>query len=501
MTKLSELFGRKAGEGGADKPPPAPAKNGEGSPITVADIADVGSRLGEENEALRNLLSDAGRKIGELDELKQAFNRLVAPFTSTLHELEQEKSQGLRLSKTLDELRAAYEALRTEFYQVEKSSTEFAAKAEKLGEELELARESNRALESASIQLYNNLLTGSTELTDLRHTLAEERTQREAVTEARELLQEQLDGAQARLGELEGEIAAAREKLALLDDEKRSLAAAGEQSLDEIARLTRRLTERENTLTTLRAQLGKAEASLSEATAERSRLGAELAETRERQRAESSSLNMRIEALQSRAGTADRLLADARHNLAARAEEVRAFDRKAVEAAIGRNNAEKRLSHIEAAHEARERHIKDIEQARADLSERHAAAVKTLKVRKSALARAEEKLAALTERNGRLEADIQVNRGNIEKRIDELSNTLQREQLERAVVEGSLEAVRKDNARLQSELTSLRSVLRRGLAPGEAPKTPADLANRENRPFITKKIAPEAARPEPRLKS
>ena len=98
-------------------------------------------------------------------------------------------------TKTLDELRAAYEALRTEFYQVEKSSTEFAAKAEKLGEELELARESNRALESASIQLYNNLLTGSTELTDLRHTLAEERTQREAVTEARELLQEQLDGA------------------------------------------------------------------------------------------------------------------------------------------------------------------------------------------------------------------------------------------------------------------------------------------------------------------
>ena len=36
--------------------------------------------MGEENEALRNLLTDTGRKIGELDELKEAFDKLVAPF-------------------------------------------------------------------------------------------------------------------------------------------------------------------------------------------------------------------------------------------------------------------------------------------------------------------------------------------------------------------------------------------------------------------------------------
>ena len=53
---------------------------------------------------------------------------------------------------------------------------------------------------------------------------------------------------------------------------------------------------------------------------------------------------MRLDALQSRAGTAERLLAEARQNLIARTEEVRAFDRKSVEATIARNNAEKRLS-------------------------------------------------------------------------------------------------------------------------------------------------------------
>ena len=50
----------------------------------------------------------------------------------------------------------------------------------------------------------------------------------------------------------------------------------------------------------------------------------------------------------------ERLLAETRQNLIARTEEVRAFDRKSVEATIARNNSEKRLAQIEASHEARE---------------------------------------------------------------------------------------------------------------------------------------------------
>jgi hypothetical protein len=52
------------------------------------------------------------------------------------------------------------------------------------------------------------------------------------------------------------------------------------------------------------------------------------------------------------------------------------------------------------------------------LAERNNALTKTLKVRETGLARAEEKIAALTERNGHLEADIQVSRTNIEKRVE-----------------------------------------------------------------------------------
>jgi chromosome segregation ATPase len=203
---------------------------------------------------------------------------------------------------------------------------------------------------------------------------------------------------------------------------------------------------------------------------------------------------MRLDALQSRAATAERLLSEARQNLIARTEEVRAFDRKAVEATIARNNAEKRLAQIEAAHETRERQLKELEQTRTALTERSGVLTKTLKTRETSLARAEERITSLTERNAHLEADVQVSRTQIEKRVEDLNASLQRERMERAVVEGALEAARKDNARLQSEVGALRSALRRGV-PIDEPLTPAEPANEDAQPrsLMSKSFEVEAA--------
>ncbi len=93
MSKLSELFGRKGGAGSHGR------SNGNGHKRALDDIqreiepetpSDVSSRIGEENEALRNLLFDTGRKINELVELKIAFEKIVDPFNNALRALEQE---------------------------------------------------------------------------------------------------------------------------------------------------------------------------------------------------------------------------------------------------------------------------------------------------------------------------------------------------------------------------------------------------------------------------
>jgi chromosome segregation ATPase len=419
------------------------------------------------------LLTDAGRKIGELDELKVAFDRLVMPFNSTLRSLETEKSLTLSLSARLDEQRSAYDTLCSEFYATEKRATHLAAEAEKLRGDLEMSRENGRALESARSELYEELKARNAHIAELERQLEQETAQRRSLSETRRAMQEQLDSAEKHIVALEGELAAARERLVLTENEKASLQIAVDQALSENARLTRRLTDSDNTLTATRAQLAKLEASYAEAYGERGRLAAALDEAKEQHQAERNTLTIRLDGLQSRAATAERLLVETRAGLLARTEEVRAFDRKAVEATIARGGAERRLAQIEAAHEARERQIRDLENARAVLAERHNEATKSLKSREMALARAEETVATLTARNGQLEADVQVSRTGIERRIEDLNSALERERLERAVVEGALEGARGDNARLRSELASLRLNVRRGIAFDDAPMAPA----------------------------
>jgi hypothetical protein len=101
MAKLSDLFGRK-GEPGALVPRPRARGNGGGH-ISIENLSDIGSRMGEENEELRSLLTDTGRNIGELDHLKQAFDKLVAPFNATLRALATIRRSGWR--KASDEAR------------------------------------------------------------------------------------------------------------------------------------------------------------------------------------------------------------------------------------------------------------------------------------------------------------------------------------------------------------------------------------------------------------
>src|ERR1044071_4289192 len=177
MSKLSDLFGRKGGQSGADKIPAATARPNPREQAPPEIPSDIGSRIGEENEALRNLLFDTGRKINELDELKSAFDKIVTPFNNTLRTLEQEKSQNLSLTGQLAESRAAYDKLRTDVYQVEKRATLLASENERLREDLELAREAVRGLESHRNDINSQIAAQNAQISELERQLGQESTQ------------------------------------------------------------------------------------------------------------------------------------------------------------------------------------------------------------------------------------------------------------------------------------------------------------------------------------
>src|SRR5262245_66685450 len=110
--------------------------------------------------------------------------------------------------------------------------------------------------------------------------------------------------------------------------------------------------------------------SLAAAENERVTLATARDEANERHQSENYALNLRLEALRSRAATAEQLLAEVRQTLVARTEEIRGLERKVVEANITRTNTEKTVERLAAARDALDGKSRDLEQGRAALLER-----------------------------------------------------------------------------------------------------------------------------------
>src|SRR5262245_51971372 len=83
------------------------------------DPSDISARLGEDNEGLRNLLVETGRKISELEEFRATFASVVEPANKALRALEHEKTQNIGLRRALTQARAGYEALQSRYADVE----------------------------------------------------------------------------------------------------------------------------------------------------------------------------------------------------------------------------------------------------------------------------------------------------------------------------------------------------------------------------------------------
>src|SRR5207302_2760933 len=117
---------------------PTPVKPGSPTAEEPSEptLADIGARVGEDNETLRNLLIDTDRRIGALDDLKEAFRNLVEPIGSSLHALEQEKTENFGLRNALTELRSTHESLRSEYGLLEKRAADLETAGEDLRREL-----------------------------------------------------------------------------------------------------------------------------------------------------------------------------------------------------------------------------------------------------------------------------------------------------------------------------------------------------------------------------
>jgi len=458
MSKFGGFFARKAGL--YDKPAEPPPSNAAlpENPLELDEelFTALGARLGGENESLRNLLLDANAKIGELDTIKSAVGKLVDPVSKALRAFEAEKSEKISLQTVLNNTRAAYGKLRNEVAELEKRANFAEKECQALRQELATTQNLLRTLEATKAEIAIDIAARRAQIVDLEARLAQETGEGKALREENRRLDERLSTADKRVVSIESELNAARQRLLMLEDEKRAQQISLDKISGESARLSRKLAETEASLTATQGRLRHVEGNFSELSAERTRLANALDEANERREHELTTQRMRFDALQARAAASEKLLGEAREHLLARADEIRTYDKRAGELALERDALQARIAELETERIQRESQFTEVDQARATLMERSAALTRAYTAKEAALTRAEDAIAALNEQIAALEAARAAEKQVAEQRIEELSASLRREQMQCSVVEGALETARKDFARLMREAKALQ---------------------------------------------
>jgi chromosome segregation ATPase len=253
--------------------------------------------------------------------------------------------------------------------------------------------------EAREIELASELEAARARISGLEKRIAHETATTRALSEQLQVLAPQSEAAEKQILELQNELAAARDGFALHDT---SLQTSLDLALGDNSRLSQSVGESNAARDAAQARCEYLESALNAAEAECHRLAGELGTATEKHRAESSTLTARLEAMASRAVTAEKLFADARERLLARLTENSVAERKLADATVACDAAGKKLKQFEAALRSKQRKVDDLEQSRATLIEATNTLLQTVQSRDTALTRAGEEIKILNDRIARL---------------------------------------------------------------------------------------------------
>jgi len=472
MAKLTEIFGRRdddtaAAEAAAGAPDTSQTdqqntnENPEPAAGAPAEPPLGGAKIGEENEALRNLLVDAGMKIRQFDEYKIFFGKLIEPATQALRALEHEKTSNIDLRRKLEQTTKRCDELRARAHELETRHAILNGENEKLGQELELARMEARDAERSRAEFATENISKRNAVANLERLLALEVSRVNTLSDDNQRLRDETVAAEAKASRLAAEASAAGDKINFLEGEVLSLQKSLDQVSEQATHASRRFTDSETALTAAKKRNLVLEASNNELVQERDRLRTTLEANATRHAGEQERVQMQIDAVRARASAAEKLLTEARQLLAARGEEMRNLDQKASEADYIREKSAKKIADLEATIEKLQGELGEIRAGRDKIIEKSSVVVNALKMRETQLQRTEEAVKGANERITRLEAELRENAEAFQRRIQELVSSLERERLDHEVTEGALDSTRRERDQLQADLLQAQMQLNR----------------------------------------
>jgi crescentin len=459
MSKLVTLLGRKAAPAQPATATPEPAKPAPEKTEIELDqelFFPAASQVGQENEALRNLLIDAGYKIDELESIKTLIAKLIDPVAKTLRAYEETKHENLNLQKVLNSTRVAHNKLREDLATTDAKARTLDSECQRLREVVAIAQQTAAAHEKARAEHLAELTARRSHVAELQRHLQAQSVEMQQTREENRQLIERVTASDRRSVQIEAQAQAATQTAMQSAQECSAMQAALDTAHSDMALTQRRLTETEKALGVVHARLKSLEPALAEAQTERARLSEALDEANQRHTEELNTQNSRFEALQARAASTENILEEARQNLMTRAEEIRAFERRIIESSTAHDTSGERIAQLTATLAERDTQIRELETAYDSIYEHSETLSNSVTAHDSAYSNATEKIKEQADQIKLLEAQISTMKMANETQLEQVNAQLQREQLERAMAEGALESGRKDVARLLGEIAAMQ---------------------------------------------
>lgn len=180
---------------------------------------------------------------------------------------------------------------------------------------------------------------------------------------------------------------------------------------------------------------------------------------------------MKLEAATNRAESNEQLLGQARNQLREKDEAHRIADRNFKEASIARTTAERRLDSLQTDLARQTERFLDMQRLRGELESRCDMLGKALAAREAAVEQAGIRNAALVERIEQMTHRQEAARAEFELANRRLTEDLQNERSERALVQGALDIARETRVSLQKQYEVLKRS-GRGWRAGEEDASP-----------------------------
>ena len=412
--------------------------------------------IGQRDEVVRQRINAMMDRLEDLRTLEEDFSSILEPIISISDELPRASMRIAELETSLAQEFQSGQTIRLEVAELITRSTSLAtelsdalARADRSENQL---RAGDATIAAQRVELRDKALT----VENMERQLFGEVEQVKALSGENKALRLETQAADSALARSEHELLGARETLGVLDADNRRLITLNEEQTVQLSELESRHRSLEALAEAERQRLRAAEGQLAAEAAARERNEAQHETDLTSLRTERSGLAMKLEAATNRAESNEQLLGQARNQLREKDEAHRIAERNFKEASIARTTAERRLDSLQTDLARQTERFLDMQRLRGELESRCDMLGKALAAREAAVEQASIRNAALVERIEQMTHRQEAARAEFELANRRLTEDLQNERSERALVQGALDIARETRVSLQKQYEVLK---------------------------------------------